>query len=222
MKCISLFPGPAVAGPLSQQTGAAPTRTFVVHAGAAPRAWKLPQNRLLWHSRPRLCGHCPIPPAEGGRATRSETVLLRFWKGGLRAQTQGGYPGRHHVARGPEKTEPRPAVAVPGRRVFLCFPEVHDSRWPFPGRLQAGILAPGSSFRCAFPSVRCSAPTVACATVVAGYSGASAADSNGLPFWSVDRQTPITRGILRPTGEFGNRKSAGSGVIRPSRRRPAM
>jgi hypothetical protein len=60
-------------------------------------------------------------------------------------------------------------------------------------RLQAGLLAPGSSFRRILP-IRTTRPNsgLKLATVVTGYSGASAADSHGLPFSSFFQRTFIS------------------------------
>ena len=60
-------------------------------------------------------------------------------------------------------------------------PEADSLAKTEPGRSQAGLLASGSTFRCAFPSPPHTS-TVAFAAVVAGYSGASAADFHGLPY----------------------------------------
>ena len=59
------------------------------------------------------------------------------------------------------------------------------------GRSQAGLLAPGSSFHRAFPTGLHIRP-VAFAAVVAGHSGASAADFHGLPFSPAVMRTPVT------------------------------
>jgi hypothetical protein len=104
--------------------------------------------------------------------------------GGMAPQRSRGKDSRPPCSRAVHAKTPSSARSWDGRghvqppRTFPVGPMTREGQ---PGWSQAGLLASGSSFRCAFPpGLR--ARTVARAAVVAGYSGASAADSHGLPY----------------------------------------
>jgi hypothetical protein len=113
------------------------------------------------------------------RKTARPTTAGGAWRGGA-ARRRGGWCMPRHTASGPSRKPRSSRVRGPGAWSILPVPGADELAKALPGWMQAGLLAPGSSSRCTFPP-RLRVEAVAFAAVVAGHSGASAADSHGLP-----------------------------------------
>jgi len=116
------------------------------------------------------------------RYRREAATSVQPGGGGVGKLSRRGPKRRLRVARGPKKTNPRPAhPRFRGAHTPAAAPEADDSRRPFQVDCRQVFWLPAYLARCAFPSTLHTS-TVAFAAAITGYSGASAADFHGLPF----------------------------------------